>query len=143
MATDKILLVDDEKDFVETLSERMEVRGMTVVTADNGYDAIEKAKKESFDAVILDLRMPGLDGIETLKRLLEIDPNLQVVILTGHATVQKGVEAVKLGAADFLEKPTELSVLIDKIKEAKIKKMVLEEKENEEKIREILKSKGW
>lgn len=125
MPADRILLVDDEKDFIETLSERMEVRGMAVVTADNGYDAIEKAKKESFDAVILDLQMPGLNGIETLKRLLEIDPNLQVIMLTGHATVQKGVEAVKLGAADFLEKPTELSVLIDRIKEAKVKRMVL------------------
>jgi DNA-binding NtrC family response regulator len=143
MPADRILLVDDEKDFIETLSERMEVRGMAVVTADNGYDAIEKTKKESFDAVILDLQMPGLNGIETLRRLLEIDPNLQVIMLTGHATVQKGVEAVKLGAADFLEKPAELSVLIDRIKEAKVKRMVLVEKENEEKIRAILKSKGW
>jgi DNA-binding NtrC family response regulator len=143
MPADRILLVDDEKDFIETLSERMEVRGMAVVTADNGYDAIEKTKKESFDAVILDLQMPGLNGIETLRRLLEIDPNLQVIMLTGHATLQKGVEAVKLGAADFLEKPAELSVLIDRIKEAKVKRMVLVEKENEEKIRAILKSKGW
>lgn len=143
MPEDKILLVDDEKDFIEALSERMETRGVAVVTAESGYDALEKAKKEQFDAVILDLLMPGLDGIETMKRLLKINPHLQIIILTGHATVQKGVEAVKQGAVDFLEKPADIKVLIEKIKEAKIKTMVLIEKESEEKIREILKSRGW
>ncbi len=143
MADDKVLLVDDEKEFTRILSERMETRGLTVVTAKNGPAALKKAKKERFDAIILDMSMPEMDGIETLKRLLEINPDLQVIMLTGHATLEKGVEAVKLGAADFLEKPADMDKLLAKISEAKAKKMVLVEKRTEQKIKGILKSKGW
>ncbi len=143
MPDDKILLVDDEEDFIQVLSERMESRGMTVVTAESGPTAIRKAEAEDFDAVILDMLMPGMDGIETLKHLLQVNPDLQIIMLTGHATLQKGIEAVKLGALDFLEKPADIKKLIETIKKAKVKKMVLKEKQSEEKIREILKSKGW
>ena len=143
MADDKVLLVDDEKEFTRILSERMETRGLTVVTAKNGPAALKKAKKEQFDAIILDMLMPEMDGIETLKRLLEINPDLQVIMLTGHATLEKGVEAVKLGAMDFLEKPADMDKLLAKINEAKAKKMVLVEKRTEQKIKGILKSKGW
>ena len=143
MADDKVLLVDDEKEFTRILSERMETRGLTVVTAKNGPAALKKAEKERFDAIILDMSMPEMDGIETLKRLLEINPDLQVIMLTGHATLEKGVEAVKLGAMDFLEKPADMDKLLAKISEAKAKKMVLVEKRTEQKIRGILKSKGW
>ncbi|RJP67050.1 MAG: response regulator [Candidatus Abyssobacteria bacterium SURF_17] len=143
MPADKILLVDDEEEFILILSERMKSRGMSVETAESGPAAIKKAEKQDFDAVILDMMMPGMDGIETLKRLREVNPNLQVIMLTGHATLPNAVEAVKLGAADFLEKPANIATLIEKIKEAKIKKMVLEEKQAEERIRNILKSKGW
>ncbi len=143
MADDKVLLVDDEKEFTRILSERMETRGLTVVTAKNGPAALKKAEKERFDAIILDMSMPEMDGIETLKRLLEINPDLQVIMLTGHATLEKGVEAVKLGAMDFLEKPADMDKLLAKISEAKAKKMVLVEKRAEQKIKGILKSKGW
>jgi DNA-binding NtrC family response regulator len=143
MADEKVLLVDDEEEFTSILSERMEARGLTVVTARDGDAALKKAKKESFDAIILDMLMPEMDGIETLKRLLEVNPDLQIIILTGHATVEKGVEAVKLGAMDFLEKPADIDKLMAKIKEARAEKMVLVEKRSEAKIKKILKSKGW
>jgi DNA-binding NtrC family response regulator len=143
MAGEKVLLVDDEEEFTHILSERMKARGLTVVTAQNGRAALEKTKEESFDAIILDMLMPEMGGIETLKRLLEISPDLQIIILTGHATVEKGVEAVKLGAMDFLEKPADIDKLMAKIKEAKAEKMVLVEKRSEAKIKKILKSKGW
>ncbi len=143
MPDEKILLVDDEEEFTRILSERMNARGVSVVTAKSGPDALEKAQKERFDAIILDMLMPGMDGIETLKRLREINPDFQIIMLTGHATLQKGIEAVKLGAMDFLEKPADIQQLVEKIKEAKVKTMILVEKETEEKIRKILKSKGW
>jgi DNA-binding NtrC family response regulator len=143
MADVKVLLVDDEEEFTRILSERMEARGLKVVTAENGSAALKKAEDERFDAIILDMFMPEMDGIETLKRLLEINPDLQVIMLTGHATLEKGVEAVKLGAMDFIEKPADMDKLLARISDAKAKKMVLVEKRAEEKIRGILKSKGW
>ncbi len=143
MKEEKVLLVDDEVDFTEALSERMEARGIKVDTASSGEEAIEKAGEQNFDAVVVDLLMPGMDGIETLDRLLKEKPDLQIILLTGHATVEKGVEAVKMGAMDFLEKPADIKQLMEKIKEAKAKKMILMEKKMEEKMDEILKKKGW
>lgn len=143
MSDEKILLVDDEQEFTQALGERMKSRGLTVVTAENGPAALKKAAEETFDAIILDMMMPGMDGIETLRRLREINPDLQVIMLTGHATLKAGVEAVKLGAMDFLEKPADIQKLMEKIKEAKIKKMILVEKKTEEKLKKILETKGW
>ena len=143
MADEKILLVDDEEEFTSVLSQRMEARGLKVDTARSGPEALKKVKKKSFDAIILDMLMPDMDGIETLKHMLEENPNLQVILLTGHATLQKGIEAVKLGAMDFLEKPADIQKLMEKIKEASAKRMLLVEKETEEKIKDILKTKGW
>jgi len=118
MASEKVLIIDDEREFTEALSERMETRGIKAVTAATGAEALGIVDKEKFDAVILDMVMPGMDGIETLKRLLEKNPDLQIILLTGHATVQTSVEAIKLGAADFLEKPVDIKKLMEKIKEA-------------------------
>jgi DNA-binding NtrC family response regulator len=143
MSEGKVLLVDDEEEFTSVLSERMEARGLGVDTASNGREALEKARERSYDAIILDLAMPEMDGIETLKLLLERNPDLQVILLTGHASVEKGVEAIKLGAVDFLEKPAEIQQLMQKIREARANRMVLVEKESEEKLKRILKSRGW
>ena len=139
----KVLLVDDEVEFTEVLAERMQARGLSVVVAASGPEAIEKARETVFDAVILDLAMPGMDGIETLKRLLALNPDLQVILLTGRATVQKGIEAVKSGAVEFLEKPAKLEVLLEKIEKAKTDRFLLTQKRMTEDINEILKSKGW
>jgi DNA-binding NtrC family response regulator len=141
--SEKVLLVDDEVDFLDTLSERMRTRGMEVATANTGIEALQKVEKEAYDVIILDLMMPGVDGLEALKILKAKKPELQVILLTGHATVEKGIEAMKLGAMDFLEKPTDLSLLTEKIKKAQAKKMLIVEKQNEDKIKKILEEKGW
>ena len=138
-----VLIVDDEEEFTRILSERMESRGVGVDTAANGVDALRKAQSETYDAIILDLSMPEMDGIETLQHLLEGNPDLQIILLTGHATVQKGIEAVRLGAVDLLEKPAEIQTLMDKIQQAKANRMVLVRKRAEEKIKGIMETKGW
>jgi DNA-binding NtrC family response regulator len=141
--SEKILLVDDEKEFLEAMSERMTNRGMEVTTALSAKEAIEKVKNESFDAIIVDLLMPEMDGLEALEILKQINADLQVILLTGNATVEKGIEAMKLGAMDLLEKPADLNNLTERIKKAKARKMILVEKHTEEKIKKIISSKGW
>ncbi len=141
--TEKILLVDDEADFLEALSERMRTRGMDVTTSGSAKEALEAVEQGAYDAVVLDLMMPDVDGLEALRILKEKDPKLQVILLTGHATVEKGVEAMKRGALDLLEKPTDIDTLTQKIKEASAQRMVLVSEESEDKIKDILSSKGW
>ena len=138
-----ILLVDDEEAFLKVLSQRLESRGMKVDTSTTGEAAIEKAKAKGFDAIVLDLAMPGVDGMETLKRIKNDNPDLQIIMLTGHASVDKSVEAIKEGAVDFMEKPVDLKKLLAKIEEAKNQRVLIVEKQHEEKIKDILKSKGW
>ena len=140
---EKILLVDDEQDFLDALSERMRARGMDVVMFSSVQDALATAEKGNFDAVVLDLKMPGMDGLEALRILKEKDPKLQVILLTGHATVQQGVEAMKRGALDLLEKPTDIETLTEKIKQASAQHMLLVSQEAEDKMKDILASKGW
>ena len=140
---EKVLLVDDEKEFIETLAERMQNRGMDVSSTTSAVEALKMAEEESYDAIILDLKMPEMDGIEVLAALKERHPELQVILLTGHATVQKGIEAMKLGAMDFLEKPFDIKVLREKIKKAHTQKMIIVEKRTQEKIKQIIQEKGW
>jgi len=138
-----VLLVDDELDFVEVLAQRLEARGLSVETADSGEVALEKAEQKPFDAILLDMAMPGLDGIQTLKGLLKINPDLQVILLTGRATLGQAVEAMKLGALDLLEKPVEIETLVAKIAEAATKKSSLAEKRIEDRVSDIMRKKGW
>lgn len=140
---EKVLLVDDEEDFLDALSERMRNRGMQVTTSKSASEAIQTSEAGDYDVVVLDLLMPGMDGIQALKVLKDRRPDLQVILLTGHATVQKGIEAMKLGAMDLLEKPADITELTEKIQKAKARKMILVEKKTEDKIRDILKSKSW
>jgi DNA-binding NtrC family response regulator len=139
----KVLLVDDEPHFVKLLAERLAGRGFNVETAGGGTEAIDRAKEEAYDAIVLDLLMPEMDGLETLKQLKEINPDLQVILLTGHGTIDKGVEAIKLGAMDFVEKPADFKELLEKIKKAKDKRMLLVSKRHEEWVKEQMKSKSW
>jgi DNA-binding NtrC family response regulator len=141
--TEKVLLVDDEPDFLDTLGERMRDRGMNVSTTTSAEEALRKVDTESYDAVVLDLMMPEMDGLELLRAIKKKKPELQVILLTGHARLDKGIEAMKLGAVDFLEKPANLKVLTQKIKEAQAQKMVIVEKQIEEKVKEIIRVKGW
>ncbi len=139
---EKVLLVDDEIEFLEVMSERLESRGMQVSTSTSADKALDRIRNELFDAVILDLKMPGIDGLEALKQIKEDRPELQVILLTGHATVEKGVEAIKLGAMDLIEKPADLKALEEKIKKAKQQKMLIVDKMNQEKIMDILRRYG-
>jgi len=141
--TCNVLLVDDEEQFLDMLSQRLEVRGIKVDTVTGGEEAMDKITSKKFDVVVLDLAMPGIDGIETLKRLKEMNPDIQIIMLTGKATVKSGIEAMKLGAEDFLEKPVDLDVLMEKIKKATYNKMLLVEKGRQEEVKKIMKKKGW
>jgi len=138
-----VLLIDDEQQFLKVLEERLETRGLKVNTATSGEDALTLVNDRNFDAIVLDLAMPGIDGIETLRLLKEKNPDLEIIMLTGHATVQKGIEAMKLGAEDFLEKPVDLSVLLERISEAKNKRILILEEKSQEAIKKIIKSKAW
>jgi len=143
MESAKILLVDDEQEFTDILSERLTDRGYNVESAKDGFEAINKVGGSNYDAIFLDLAMPGIDGIETLKKIIAKNPDLQIYLLTGKATLQKGIEAVKLGAIDVLEKPVDITELVNRIKDAQTQKMVLMQTELEHKIGDILHSKGW
>jgi len=156
--SEKVLIIDDEQEFTEALAERMTNRGMTVSTSSSAIEGLQSVEEQSFDVVVLDLQMPEMDGIETLKILKKKRPELQVILLTGHATVEKGIEAMKLGAMDLLEKaasqghaeaqvllekPADMTTLTEKIKKAQAKKMILVEKKSEARIKEIIENRGW
>ena len=141
--TDKILIVDDEQDFLDVISDRLTARDMNVSTASSAKDAIKQIDEDSFDAVVLDLMMPEMDGLEALKIMKEKNPDLQVILLTGHATVEKGIEAMKLGAMDLIEKPADMSTIVERIKRAKAEKIILVEKKSEARIRDIITRKSW
>lgn len=139
----KILLVDDEEEFIKTLAERLEVRGMTVTGATRGVDAVNLVNEEKFDVIVLDLAMPGMDGLETLQRIKEKDPDAEIIMLSGHGTIKTSIEAIKLGAEDFMEKPVDLSELLEKIAEAKEKRFLVLQKQAKKEIESILHSKPW
>ena len=115
----KVLIVDDEKDFLDIIAERMRARGMDVSTTTSAEDALNMVEEESFDVVIMDFMMPGMNGFQTLKAIKEKKPELQIILLTGNVPDEKRIEAKKLGALDIIEKPPDLKVLIKKIKNAK------------------------
>lgn len=138
-----VLLVDDEEDFINSLSQRLEVRGLKVTGATRGEEAIELVDGQEFDAIVLDLSMPGMDGMETLKTIKANHPDAEIIILTGHGTIKTSIEAMKLGAEDFLEKPVDLKELLNKIQEARNKRIVILQKQSKDEIKNIMKSKAW
>lgn len=140
---ENVLLIDDEAEFVDTLEERMMSRGMKVTSTTSAWQGIQAVEKKNFDVVVLDLQMPEMDGLETLKILKTKNPDVQVILLTGHATVEKGISAMKLGAMDLLEKPADISILTDKIHKAQTKKMILVEKKASDRIKTIMETRGW
>lgn len=136
----RVLIVDDEEEFLEALSERLSIRDYNVITSLSGEDAVEKMKKYLFDVVILDVAMPGISGIETLREIKRIKPLTEVIMLTGHATVESAIEGMKLGAFDYLMKPCETEDLVVKISKAHDKKSKHEERIREAKVKEIVSS---
>ncbi len=139
---ERILLVDDEQDFLDIMSERMRSRGMEVVTASSAKEALEKIETEIFDAIILDFMMPEMDGLETIKAIKSKKDELQVILLSGQATLEKGVEAMKLGALDVVEKPADMETLVRKIKNAESKRALIVDKKTQENVKEMLKRYG-
>jgi DNA-binding NtrC family response regulator len=114
----KVLLVDDEQEFVESLSERINMRKLDVDKAYNGEEAFQKLQQEVPDVVVLDLRMPGIDGMEVLKRLKEEYPKVQVIILTGHGSEEDERLSKELGAFEYFQKPASINNLVKSIKKA-------------------------
>ena len=119
----KTLLVDDEVEFVQSLAERLRIRDLSADTAFNGEQALSFLQKQEPDVMILDLKMPGMDGLEVLRRIRKTNPEIQVIMLTGHGTKKHEDEARRLGAFGFLEKPVNIDILVDKIWAAYKKKM--------------------
>ena len=111
----KILLIDDEAEFVSTLAERLELRGYSSKTSEDGESGISMVESEAFDVVILDLMMPGLSGLETLRQIKIINSKLPVILLTGHGSTKEGMEGMRLGAFDYLIKPLDIGELLNKI----------------------------
>ena len=143
MASLRVLFVDDEEEFATIVAERLRSRGITVDTANNGPDGIVRAGQHAYDAVVLDLAMPGMDGMETMRQMLEHDPRLQIIILTGQGSVAAGVDAIKRGATDFLEKPADIDTLVGKLSEAQQKRLAMFEQDISQKMSDIMRKKGW
>ena len=121
---EKILIVDDEEDFLEIMAERIRSQGMDVLTATSAEEALQMVELESFDAVIMDFMMPAIDGFKALKLLKEKNPEVQIILLTGNVPEHKRIEAKKLGALDVIEKPADLKILIEKIRDAGMRRTV-------------------
>jgi DNA-binding NtrC family response regulator len=138
MAIANVLLVDDENAFVETMTKRLVKRELLVLTAFSGKEGLDRlAKNPSTEVVILDVKMPGMDGIETLKEMKRSYPLVEVIMLTGHATVESAIEGMKMGAFDYLMKPCDMDTLMSKVTEAAAKKRRHEEKIIEARMKEI------
>ena len=118
----RILLVDDEKDFVEMLGLRLEEAGEKVTPAYSGQECLQVLEKKEIDVVILDILMPGMDGIATLKEIKRRFPLVEVIMLTGHGTTESAVEGMKLGAFDYLLKPAHFGELTAKLESARKRK---------------------
>ncbi|MCP3942458.1 MAG: response regulator [Desulfobacteraceae bacterium] len=133
-----VLLVDDEKAFVETMAKRLNKRKLNIAKAFSGEQALEHLSlNPKVEVVILDVKMAGMDGEQVLKTIKNRHPLIEVIMLTGHATVESGIEGMKSGAFDYLTKPCDMEILIAKVDEAANKKRRHEEKILEASIREI------
>jgi two-component system, OmpR family, response regulator CpxR len=138
-----VLLVDDEEQFVETLAQRLRTRGFEVGVASNGDDAISYVEGHDVDVVILDVLMPGRDGIETLREIKRIRPNSEVMMLTGHGSVDSAIMGMKLGAYDYLMKPTDTLELVEKINRARSRKAEHEDRIRQAEVDRLVKTRGW
>ena len=139
----KVLVVDDEKDFVEMFSLRLEASGEKVFTAFDGRAGLSVlAGQEDIDVVVLDIKMPGMDGIETLKEIKKHHPLVEVVLLTGHGTIETAVKGMKLGAFDYLLKPADFVEIEEKIQGARKRKSEQEDRIRKAEQRAMLRRGG-
>ncbi|MBT3807117.1 MAG: response regulator [Desulfobacula sp.] len=134
----KLLLVDDEKAFLDTITKRLEKRDLKVSAVYSGKDALIRLENDkTIEVVILDVKMPGIDGIQTLIEIKKKFPLVEVIMLTGHATVETAIDGMQIGAFDYLMKPCDIDVLVAKVNDAASKKKGHEEKIMEARIKEI------
>jgi two-component system, OmpR family, response regulator len=122
----RALIVDDEVDYLETLVNRLKRRNIDVQGVESGNTALDLLSREEFDVVILDVRMPGIDGIQTLKEVKDRKPLVEVILLTGHGSVESGIQGMRLGAFDYVMKPVDIDDLLDKITQAYERKLINE-----------------
>ena len=137
-----ILLVDDEKDFVEILAMRLEEAGEKVTPAYDGQMCLDILDKEPIDVVILDIKMPGMDGINTLHKIKIMQPLVEVILLTGHGSTETAIEGMKLGAFDYLLKPADFDDLKAKLAGARKKKEEQDERIRKAEVRQLLRRGG-
>ncbi len=138
MSIANVLLVDDEVDFVETFSERLVMRNLEISKAFSGEEALQALEKNhNLEVVFLDVKMPGMDGIETLAEIKKKFPLVEVIMLSGHSTVESAIDGMKKGAFDYLMKPCDMDQIIAKVTEAAAKKRQHEEKIIQARIKEI------
>ena len=124
----KVMVVDDELDFLETIVKRLKARKIEVTGAESGFKALELLADQDFDVVVLDVKMPGMDGIETLREIKKRKPLTEVIMLTGHASVESGIQGMQLGAFDYVMKPVALDELLEKMRQAYERKLIQEGK---------------
>jgi len=124
----KMMLVDDEERFLSTTQKLLSRKGYEILTATSGAEALDILRTHNIHVVVLDVKMPGMDGIETLKAIKRNYPLVEVIMLTGHGTIDSAVEGLKSGATDYLTKPTDVQDLIEKAEAAFGKRQVLEDK---------------
>lgn len=127
MKSFSVLVVDDERDFLEPLVERLELRGLNAAGRDNAADGLRYLAEQPVDVVVLDVKMPGMDGLTALRQIKANHPMVEVILLTGHASVESGMEGLEQGAFDYLIKPVKLDELMERIVEAHDRKLVLQE----------------
>lgn len=128
MSEFNVLLVDDEPEFLETLVKRLRKRKLNATGARSGEEALEVMRTEPVDVVVLDVKMPGMDGIETLREIKKIRPLVEVIMLTGHANMEVAITGMELGAFDYLMKPMDIDELLYKLQDAFKKKSLQEQK---------------
>jgi len=133
----KLLFVDDEVKFLESISKRLELKNFDVTSATTGQEAIESAENGLFDVAVVDFQMPGMDGAQVLKTLKEKHRYLEIIMLTGHATIDSAVECTKLGAFKYLEKPYDFENLVEVIKQAYEARLKKKFEHNQKRIEEI------
>lgn len=134
----RLLLVDDEERFLATTKALLEKKGVNTSTAPSAHDAMKVLSSTQIDVVILDVKMPGGDGLEVLRWIKQNHPLVEVIMLTGHATFESAIEGMKLGAFDYLMKPSDIEVLLDKANEAHAKKQAREKKIQKARIERII-----
>lgn len=140
MSDVKIMLVDDEERFLTTTQKLLAKKGYEVDIASSGQTALEKLSTQNIHVVILDVKMPGMDGVTTLKEIKRIFPLVEVIMLTGNATVDSAIDGLKSGAFDYLMKPADIEELMEKVEEAYDKRRQLEEKIRMAEFRKSMKS---